>query len=110
MLELRKKEQELIDEILREFNFERCKLTMDYLNWTWVTTNGVRVPTIEDLKKSALNRIHSAIEVIRDRKNISYHHPAVCSSGGLQATVFVNKYGHITNIGLEFVLADWSSF
>jgi hypothetical protein len=110
MLELRKKEQELIDEILREFNFERCKLTMDYLNWTWATVNGAGVPTIEDLKESAVNRIHSAIEVIRNRKNISYHHPAVCSSGGLQATVFVNKYGHITHIGLEFILADWSSF
>jgi hypothetical protein len=108
MITLRDKEQELIDEILREFNFERCKLTMDYLNWTWGFTN--QVPSIEELKKSALNRIHSAIEVIRNRKNISYHHPAVCSSGGLQATVFVNKYGHITHIGLEFVLTEWSSY
>ena len=108
MLELRKKEQELIDEILREFNFEKCKLTMDYLNWTWSRTNGV--PTIADLKESAVNRIHSAIDVIRNRKNISYHHPAVCSSGGLQATVFINKYGHITHIGLEFVLTEWSSY
>ena len=105
---LRDKEQELINEVLQEFNFEKCKLTMDYLNWSWGRTNGV--PNIADLKESALDRIHSAIETIRKRENISYQHPSTCSSGGLKATVFVNKYGYITHVGLEFVLTEWDSY
>lgn len=108
MIILRDKEQKIIDEVLQEFNFGKCKITMEYLNWTWGRTNGV--PTIADLKESALNRIHNAIEIIRTRENISYQHPATCSSGGLKATVFVNKYGHITYVSLEFVLTEWESY
>jgi hypothetical protein len=108
MIILRDKEQKLIDEVLQEFNFGKCKLTMEYLNWTWARTNSV--PSIADLKESALNRIYSAIDVIRTRKNISYQHPATCSSGGLEATVYVNKYGHITYVGLKFVLTQWENY
>ena len=107
MVELHKKEQELIDYVMNEFDFSKCNKVMRYLNWTWGFTN--QVPTIEDLKASALDRIHNAIELIKDRKKISYEHPAFCSSGGLQATVFVNKYKRITNVTLEFVLTEWSS-
>ena len=59
MATINRKEQELIDEVIENFNFEKCYLTMTLLNWTWA--NGLVVPTVEDLKTSALQRILSAI-------------------------------------------------
>jgi hypothetical protein len=51
MIQLHKTEQELIDEILEEFNFAKCKVVMDHLHWTWGFNN--QVPSIQQLKESA---------------------------------------------------------
>jgi hypothetical protein len=68
MIQLHKTEQELIDEILEEFNFEKCKVVMDHLHWTWGFTN--QVPSIQQLKESARNRIESAIEGLKGQEGI----------------------------------------
>ena len=36
MRPLHKKEQEIIDDVLTEFDFEKCHRVMKFLNWTWV--------------------------------------------------------------------------
>lgn len=106
MIHLNKQEQALIDEVLQEFNFEKCKRVMDYLNWEWAFTNSV--PTIEELKEASKKRIDSAILSIKESKE-SYRYSCSCSSGGLQATVYKNRYNRIVNITLEFVITDWST-
>ena len=108
MIQLTKQEQELIDEILTEFNFAKCKVVMDHLHWTWGFTG--RVPSIQELKTSAKNRIESAIEGLRESKNLSHHQPYMSSSGGLCAYVWKNRYGHICDIKLEFILTEWATF
>lgn len=108
MKPLLKTEEELIDEVLKNFNFDKCKLVMDYLNWIWGFEG--QVPTIEQLRQSAKNRINNAIEGIREDKKHSYRDPFICSSGGLKASVWKNRYGRICDIQLEFVLTDWSTF
>lgn len=108
MIQLTKQEQELIDEILNEFNFAKCKVVMDHLHWTWGFTG--QVPTMQDLKESAKNRIENAIEGIKEDRKWSYHQPYMCSSGGLCAHVWKNRYGHICDIKLEFVLTEWATF
>ena len=40
-----KKEKELIDEVLKEFNFDNCKLIMEYLHWTWGFNNVSKKPS-----------------------------------------------------------------
>ena len=108
MIQLHKTEQELIDEILKEFNFEKCKVVMDHLHWTWGFNN--QVPSIQQLKESARDRIESAIEGLKGSKKWSYHQPYMCSSGGLCAHVWKNRYGRICDIKLEFVLTEWATF
>jgi len=59
--------EKAIEEILDGFNFEKVHKVMMYLNWIWVSTEGV--PEIYDLRKQArelLNRVsvmdgHNAI-------------------------------------------------
>ena len=108
MIQLHKTEQELIDEILKEFNFEKCKVVMDHLNWTWGYIN--QVPSIQQLKESARDRIESAIEGLKSSKKWTHHQPYMSSSGGLCAHVWKNRYGQICDIKLEFVLTEWDTF
>ena len=108
MLQIHKKEQELIDEILEQFNFAKCKLVMDKLNWTWGFNN--QVPSIQQLKESARDRIESAIEGLKSSKKWTHHQPYMSSSGGLCVHVWKNRYGQICDIKLEFVLTEWATF
>ncbi len=108
MTQLHKKEQELIDEILTEFNFAKCKVVMDHLNWCW-GLNG-QVPSIQQLKEFAKDRIDSAIEGLKKSKKWSHHQPYMSSSGGLCVNVWKNRYGYICDIKLEFILTEWATY
>jgi hypothetical protein len=99
--------EKMIDEIIDNFDFERCHFVMSKLKWEW-GFNGV--PTIEDLKRAARQRMEQAIKGALDKNDIlplnSYY---FSSSGGLKATAWRNRYGHLEAINLEFVLAEWDS-
>jgi hypothetical protein len=100
-------EEKMIDEIIQEFNFERCYLAMNTLNWEWFSTG---VPTVEMLKDAAIDRLHSAMEGVKDKENkLSANEHYSASSGGLKGTAWKNRYGHVTGIKLEFVLEEWDS-
>jgi len=106
MMNINKKEQELVDEVMENFDFVRCHQTMRLLDWRWAIPNN-QVPTIERLKTSAMNRIEGAIESAKESKNKNHNNYYFQYSGGLKATVWKNRYGQITNIQLEFILSDW---
>ncbi len=46
-------QQQLIDEILDQFDFEKVKEVMDALNWTWGTGTKAHVPDIPELRKQS---------------------------------------------------------
>jgi hypothetical protein len=99
--------QKMIDEIIENFDFAKCHIVMKLLNWEWA---GRGVPTIEDLKISAVNRLESAIKGALDKKDIlPLHSYYFSSTGGLKATAWRNRYGHLEAISLEFVLSEWDS-
>jgi hypothetical protein len=108
MRQLLKVEEELVEEVLEQFNFAKCKLVMDHLNWTW--RFNPQAPTIQELKQGARDRIENAIDGIKSNKKHSYKDAYICSSGGLKASVWKNKYGRICDVQLEFILTDWSTF
>lgn len=83
--------QELIDEIMDEFDFDRVYKTMVALNWTWHSTNGV--PNISDLRKSARGLLKSAVE----------YDQVMVSSGGFVA------YKEDGILGLRFELTDYET-
>lgn len=99
-------ENAMIEDILENFDFVKCRLAMIALNWKWGTIPE-GTPTIEQLKDSAVERIKSAIEVAKKGKCSKSTY--FSSSGGLKANVWVNRYGHTEGIRLEFVLTDWDS-
>lgn len=56
--------EEMIDEVLDDFNFERVHCAMTAIDWKWQTTggNGLAVPTIARLKARARILLHAAIK------------------------------------------------
>lgn len=101
------KETKMIDDIIENFDFSKCYDVMKLLNWQWRNEG---IPTIDDMKSSAVNRLRNAIEGVKDKGNkmpsdCEYH----CSSGGFKGTAWKNRYGHIEGIRLEFVLTEWDS-
>jgi hypothetical protein len=45
--------QELIDEILDQFDFDKVKQVMDALQWEWSMESGSHVPDIPEMRKLA---------------------------------------------------------
>jgi hypothetical protein len=109
MITINKKEQELIDEVIENFDFYKCQLMMEYMGWRWMTHDGYRIPTKYDLIESAKDRIQSAIEGIKEAGRMGLNESYGSSSGGLKATVYKNRYHQITFIKLEFILTEWDA-
>jgi len=98
------KHQRMIANILNEFDFDRVHQAMICLGWEWYFTG---VPTIDELRDGARERIDSAIKGCLKEGNDNKSYSS--SSGGLKATVEKNTCGQIDFIELEFVLTSWDS-
>ena len=100
-------EEKMIDDVLRHFDFRKCRNAMESLNWEWFSRG---IPTVEMLKESAIERLRSAMKGVKDKENrLSVNESYFCSSGGLKGTAWKNRYGHVAGIKLEFVLTEWDS-
>lgn len=98
-------EQMIIQEIMDNFDWEKCHQTMSLIGWEW---HFVGIPTIFDLKDCAKKLIDSAIEGVK-KPEIRYDTYYFCATGGLKAIAWKNRYGHIVSVELEFVLTSWQS-
>jgi hypothetical protein len=108
MVEIHKKEYELIIEILENFDFDKCEKVMKHLNWTW--WNNSNSPTVQELRESAKQRIEDSIINLKKEEKWHYSQPYMSSSGGVCAHVWKNRYGKICNIQLQFILTEWDTF
>lgn len=99
------KEDYLIQEILDNFDFIKCWNVMLHLDWTWGFEN--RIPTVEELKTAATARLKHAISIAKEgRCSKSTYFSA---SGGLKGIAWVNRFGHIEAVNLEFILTEWQT-
>lgn len=98
-------ENKMIEEIIENFDFVKCKLTMIALGWTWSPDQVI--PSIERLKESARDRLRGAIKITKQNK--CSKSTFFSSSGGLKGNAWINRYGHIEALRLEFVLTEWES-
>ena len=98
-------EDAMIQNILDNFDFEKCHQTMKFLNWKWGFEN--MVPTVNMLRTSAVERLRDAMDYAKKAKcpKSTYF----SSSGGFKGNAWINRYGQIEGIRLEFVLTDWDS-
>lgn len=98
---------QMIDEILDEFNFAKVQSTMDYLGWKWV---GEYV-TIDMLREEAERLLHGAAEMrLGKYKNEHWEQGIIHGCGGFQAMAFCNEdKTKITGLDLKFVLESWTA-
>lgn len=99
--------EKMINEIIENFNFERCVYVMKALKWQYFDEG---VPNIKRLKQSAHRRLSDvAQEIMTGNSGLTGGDYYFSSSGGLKATGWKNKYGHVVALQLEFILSDWQS-
>lgn len=97
--------QDMITEIIEEFDFEKCCKVMLALDWGW---RGQGSPSIERMKKFAIDILNSAINGVLTRENNTRCDvPYTASSGGFKAIAYKSRYGHLDFIKLEFVVTEW---
>lgn len=98
-------ENKMVEDILENFDFEKCRKAMKALNWTWAFEGDI--PSIERLKKAAENRLKDSMELAKKGSDSKFTY--FVSSGGLKGNAWRNRYGHIEGIRLEFILTDWDA-
>ena len=94
--------KKIIEGILENFNFEKVRKTMEFLNWTYYDSE--EIPTTYKLIKSAEKRLKEVYEGATQNKEDYYS-----NSGGFKAFAEYNKEtGIVDFLQLEFVLTEWS--
>lgn len=102
-----RKMDDLVEEIMDNFEFEKVHEVMDALKWEWVDGNGhFRVPSEKELRRRASEMLYQTINSyltgIMGGEDIN--DPARISSGGFECT-FDGE-----SLNLNFVLADWTAY
>lgn len=98
----------MMEDILQNFNFVKCKMVMSFLGWTWGMPPG-RTPEIQDMKNTAKYLMEGAIKGCLETKSCRPGESYMNATGGFKASAIKNKYGHLEWVQLEFVLTDWDS-
>ena len=100
---------EMIDEIMDEFNFATVHKAMVALDWKWAVTSNNNVPTMDELRKEAERLLRNAAEVrLGGYKDTHWELGVIHGTGGFQATAFCDKNKtRITGLDLKFVVAEW---
>lgn len=93
--------QEIIDEVINDFNFNRVHDVMEHMNWKW----SGEVPSIERLKTKASNLLQDAyIKYLINHTNEQY----TIRTGGLEA-YYENIDGE-DYFELKFVLTSVNNY
>lgn len=98
---------EMVKEVIEEFDFSKVILTMKALNWTWGMST--TVPSIEDLKRTAEYLLRGSIDGAIKAKDLREWEGYMNATGGFKATAYRNRYKTITSINLEFIVTSWES-
>jgi hypothetical protein len=98
---------DMIKEIIDEFDFGRVETVMDALDWKW---RG-ETPTIDDLYEEAERLLRGAAESRLGSFKDTHHGVAIKNAcGGFEARAFCNEdKTKITGLDLAFVVTSWDS-
>jgi len=100
--------EEMIEEIMNEFDFERVHIAMNVLNWRWGIGSDFIIPSQDLIKEEARRLLENVVELTTPYSG-SVKGPFSIATGGLKATAWKSKKGNITNLELGFILATWDS-
>lgn len=94
--------QEKIDNILKNFDFEKVHETMKFLKWTWY--GDINEPSIYELVKAGEDKLIGAIKQLeKGDENLIYS----TSSGGFRGTAWY--YENELQLQLTFILTEWET-
>jgi hypothetical protein len=94
--------QKAIDDIIKNFNWEKVQKTMYALKWTWYDSED-ETPTLGALFRCALKLLHDTYDMAEKMK-------ANCSTatGGFYARAFVDEQTkEIYELRLSFEICNW---
>jgi hypothetical protein len=103
--------EDMIDEIIEEFDFGKVESVMYHLNWRWAGEYN-RTPNIDELRERAQELLESAAQS-RLGNFIDTHHEVgiINATGGFKATAWCNEAKtEITGLRLEFIVDSWDSW
>ena len=96
--------QKAIDEIIEYFDWGKVHKTMEFLNWTWATTDN-EVPTIGQLFNNAVRLLQDAYDgALKEKQDY------IVSTGGFRAKALVNEEKEIFELQLAFELTSWEYY
>jgi hypothetical protein len=98
---------DMIKEIIDEFDFGRVETVMDALDWKW---RG-ETPTIDDLYEEAKRLLRGAAKSrLGDFKDTHHETPIINACGGFEAKAWCDESKtKITGLDLAFVVESWDS-
>ena len=91
-------QQDKIDDIMDNFNFNKVETIMKATNWTWASTHGV--PVEHELRKQARELLKSVSQHYVSELGFRY----AISTGGFKATKYYDG-----ELELEFIVAKWDT-
>lgn len=94
-----------IEDIIDEFDFERVKKVMDFLEWEWVDAE-IAIPRIGELRKKA--RLLLSEVAIKVLCNAEIDAESNIATGGFRASAY--KYDDKVQFRLTFELAEYDNF
>lgn len=101
---------EMVDDILESFDFNKVRKVMWHLNLNWSSASD-GVPSIGELKREAKRLLVGAADYrLTDLIHVHYQIPISYGTGGFEAMAWCNEEKtQITNLKLQFILSDWDS-
>lgn len=97
----------MVQQVMENFDFEKVYLTMKALNWTWGFST--RTPEIQDLKRTAEHLLRGSIDGAIKSKDLKPWEGYLHATGGFKATAYKNRFKHIVNVELEFIVSSWDA-
>ena len=96
---------QMINNIMNEFDFGKVQITMDYLGWKWigqpVTIDMLKAEARRLLRGAAFSRLH-------EFKDEHWEQGIQNSTGGFQAMAWCDEdKTKITMLDLKFILTGW---
>lgn len=95
-----------IEEILENFNFEKVKKVMDFLEWTWITSKTeTQIPNTYELMRNAERLLKDAYQDSLKNKRESNR-----ATGGFRASSFWDEEREEVDLFLSFEIGSWDTF
>lgn len=102
---------QMIDDIIDNFDFDKVQSVMDYLGWKWAGDEGLEYVTVAMLIKEARRLLRGAADArLGGYKNTHWEQGIIHGCGGFQAMAFCDEdKTKIVALDLKFILTEWDA-